>query len=62
MEWKIEIEKYPNGTMGIILPKSLVEKFDQVFGERAIDIFASLTKKDKRMVIEITLPKQTYIA
>ena len=62
IQGNIQIEKYPDGTMAIILLKLLVEKFDEVFGKKPIDVFVGVAKKEKRIVIEITLPKQTYIA
>lgn len=69
MEWKklpenckIEIEKYPDGSMGVILSKTFVEKFDRIFKDKPVNVFVALAERDRKMIIEIRLPKHDYIA
>ena len=67
MEWKsiegdIEIEEYPDGTMGIIFSKRLRDKFSDVFKDKQLNIFLAVGKQDRKMIIEVTVAKEDYIA
>ena len=61
IQGKIEIERYKDGKLGIILPKVVKDKFDEVFEDKAVDVSLSLTEDDKKMIIYVELPKQGYI-
>ena len=58
----IQLEKYPDGSMAVVLSKPFSAKFDKVFGDKRVNVFVGLMEKDKKMTIEITLPKHDYIA
>lgn len=59
-EIEIEIEKYSDGTMAIILGKTLKEKFEDMFKDKPVDIFVGVS--NKKIVIRLETPKQDYIA
>ena len=58
----IQLEKWDDGSMAIILSKPFLEKFDRVFGDKAVDVFVGLAEGEKQMLIQITLPKHKYVA
>lgn len=58
----VQIEHYDNGELGIILPKVVREKFDEIFRGRAIDVSLDLAEQDRKIVIVIDTPKKDYIA
>jgi len=59
-EGKIEIERYDDGTLGVILPESVRNKFDEVFGERSVDVSLAFLEDDRKITINIEVPKQSY--
>jgi len=55
----VVLEKYEDGTMALVFSKEFVNRFDKVFGDKpVIDIFVAVGEKDKKMVIEIEIPKE----
>jgi hypothetical protein len=48
--------------MAVVLSEPFSAKFDKVFGDKRVNIFVGLMEKDKKLTIEITLPKHNYIA
>ena len=65
MEWKkgkgkIEIERYNDGTLGVILPESVRNKFDEIFGDRSVDVSIAFLEDNKKIVINIEVPKESY--
>ena len=59
-EGKIEIERYNDGTLAVILPESVRNKFDKIFGERSIDVSLAFLEDDRKIVIHIEVSKQSY--
>lgn len=62
IQGNVQIERYEEGTLGIILSKTIRDKFDEVFKGKLIDVFVGLGESDKRMIIEVRMPKEDYIA
>ena len=60
-DFEVEIEKYPDGTMGIILSKQFVHKFDEVFGDQPVNISIALSEKYKKIIIEVEIPKDYIV-
>ena len=60
-EIEIEIEKYPDGIMGIILGKTLKQKFDDIFSDKLVNISVGVSARKIIIVLE-TAKKQDYIA
>ena len=65
MEWKkgkgkIEIERYNDGTLGVILPESVRTKFDEIFGDRSVDVRLVCLEAERKIIIHVEIPKETY--
>lgn len=59
-ESELEIETYPDETMGIIFGKVLRKKFEDIFKDKPVDIFIGVTSG--KIVIMLETPKQDYIS
>ena len=55
---EIQMEFYPDGKLGIILSKEVGDKFNEVFKGRAVNVFAGIAEKDRKMIIEVTVAKR----
>lgn len=55
---QIQIEFYPDGTLGIILSKDVGDKFNEVFEGQSVNVFAGIAEKDRKMIIEVTVAKR----
>ena len=62
VEGKVLIERYEEGTLGIILSKTIRDKFEEVFRGKSVDVFVDIGESDKRMVVEIRIPKIDYVS
>lgn len=60
MESEIRIEKYPDGTMGIILEETVRRKYEELFNDKPVNVFVGVI--NKKFVINLEVIKQDYIA
>lgn len=62
LDASIKVERYTDGSLGIIFSKEFREKFDEIFGNRPVNVFVAVGENDGRMIIQIELPKyEAYI-
>ena len=59
-EGKIEIEKYNDGKLGVILPESVRNKFDEIFGDRSVDVYVGFLEDERKIIIHVEIPKESY--
>lgn len=58
---EIQMEFYPDGKLGIILSKDVGDKFNEVFKGQAVNVFAGIAEKARKMIIEVTVAHVQYI-
>ena len=61
VEGNVLIERYEEGTLGIILSKTIRDKFEEVFKGKSVDVFVGIGEGDEKMVVEIRIPKNVFV-